>query len=79
MWAVRKQSRLGALGPAHLVLLTSEEIDTLWKRGSWPRDKNRCSAKLETGRTAGPIPLWKPRTPTALLYARSQQKGRSAR
>lgn len=56
---------LGAMQqPAHLLLFTIEEIDTRWKRGFWNRDKNRCSAKLETGRTVGKaqiknaLPTW---------------------
>lgn len=43
MWAIHKQTSLRDLGPAHLLLFTSEEIDTLWKRGSWPRDKTAAA------------------------------------
>lgn len=43
MWAIHKQTSPRDLGPAHLLLFTSEEIDTLWKRGSWPRDKTAAA------------------------------------
>lgn len=43
MWAIHKQTSPRDLRPAHLLLFTSEEIDTLWKRGSWPRDKTAAA------------------------------------
>ena len=43
MWAIHKQTSPKDPGPAHLLLFTSEEIDTLWKRGSWPRDKTAAA------------------------------------
>lgn len=43
MGAIHKQTRPEELGPAHLLLFTSEEIDTLWKRGSWPQDKTAAA------------------------------------
>lgn len=43
MWAIHKQASPRDLRPAHLVLFTSEEIDTLWKRGSWPADKTAAA------------------------------------
>lgn len=43
MWAIHEQTSLKDLGPAHLLLFTSEEIDTLWKRGSWPGDKTAAA------------------------------------
>lgn len=43
MWAIYKHTTPRDLGPAHLLLFTSEEIDTLWKRGFWPRDKTTAA------------------------------------
>lgn len=43
MWVIHKQTTPKDLGPAHLLLFTSEEIDTLWKRGSWPQDKTAAA------------------------------------
>lgn len=73
----RKRARCGWLGallqPAHLLLFTIEEIEPRWKRGRWPRDKNHCSTKLETGRTVGKaqiknaLPTWSQYT-AALIW-----------
>ncbi len=57
--------------PTHLLLFTSEEMDTRWMRGCWPGDKNHRSSKLETGRNVGNAPI-KTVFPTWTQYTRAQ-------
>lgn len=72
MWAIHKQTSPRDLGPAHLLLFTSEEIDTVEERLLAP-GQNHCSAKLETGRTVGKaqiknaLPTWTQYTAALIL------------
>lgn len=72
MWAIHKQTSAKDLGPAHLLLFTSEEIDTVEERLLAP-GQNHCSAKLETGRTVGKaqiknaLPTWTQYTAAMIL------------
>lgn len=72
MWAIHKQTSARDLGPAHLLLFTSEEIDTVEERLLAP-GQNHCSAKLETGRTVGKaqiknaLPTWTQYTAAMIL------------
>lgn len=92
MWAIHKQTCPRDLGPAHLLLFTSEEIDTVEERLLAP-GQNHCSAKLETGRTVGKaqtenaLPTWTQYTaawscagnpkPNSTILCPCQQTGRS--
>lgn len=72
MWAIHKQTSPRDLGPAHLLLFTSEEIDTVEER-LLASGQNHCSAKLETGRTVGKaqiknvLPTWTQYTAVLIL------------
>lgn len=70
MWAIHKQTSPRDLRPAHLLLFTSEEIDTVEERLLAP-GQNHCSAKLETGRTVGKAQI-KNAFPTWTQYTAAQ-------